>query len=727
MSEPIPKSQDGESLPTDSSITQVIPDPSRPSQTSNVFKSALEFWTQLDLPSIQKQLDDQGIEIKDDSKDSLMNRKNLATKTKEFKKLGDEEKLIEVKNLLKLYQNEIDLLTNRLKKVENYFFQFYRSIVEAPDPKPLLEISLNSVIESGEIGNYKQEIEKLNEQLSKRADYEQLKQRLLRTEQKSAELLSNKLKAKEEEFKALIDEKESNWVEKEKLMNKQLNDYKNSIEELKTSKEVTELQLNSQNSNQAQLNSQDNNTLVAELDIVSRDAEFSKQRLLEVEKRNEDLRRELANLKNNLQIDNLREEFHKKVSNLESENVLLIAELEQSRKTITNLTQENSNKINNLTSETKSLNNEIKNLKAKLDRTKDYDEIKTELQFLRKIEFDALDDDDDEGEQNEADDDETNDDFKNKTKNKVDTLLIQKNKSLNNELINYRSQHESLLNRINDLENQINISNGELEKLSKLNQKLEEDLSRFDNSNNFNDNMSLISGITRKPGTIITNPGSSSTNGGLNHSNSNNNDESSSSSSSILPIITKQRDRFRDRNTELDNELKKQYTIVNDLKRTITKLRQDNEELYERTRYLALNVTSNSNNSSRNLVPRPNTDLESNYYRSNYESKLHPIEQFRIKEQERISSRLSPFERIFISLTRAILATRTTRMLFLFYCIGLHFIVMMTTIYSTSLHTTMIPEVGINSSTGGQAQVPGTGGTGGTGGAGGVGGVGEII
>lgn len=680
--------------------------------TSNVFNSALEFWTQLDLPSLQKRLDDQGIEIKDDSKNSLMNRKNLATKTKDFKKLDDSEKLEQFKSLLKAYQNEIDLLTNRLKKVENYFFQFYRSIVEAPDPKPLLEISLNSVIELAEISNYKQEIQNLNEQLSKRADYDQLKLRLLRNEQKSAELLSNKLKAKEEEFKALIDEKQSNWSEKEKLYQKQLNDYKKSIEELKTSKEVTELQLNSQNSHQNELNSRDNSTLLAELDIVSRDAEFSKQRLLEVEKRNEDLRRELSVLKNNLQIDNLKEEFHQKISSLESENVLLIAELEQSRKTIANLTTENANKIKNLTNETHSLSNEIKNLRAALDKTKDYDEIKAELQFLRKIEFDAFDEDEDIANANSSttdndiksnkDNDEIEEDFINKTKNKVETMLIQKNKSLNNELINYRSQYDSLMSKINDLESQINTSNTEIDRLTKLNNKLEEDLLKFDNPNNFNDSMSLISGMTKRPGTIITNPTSSlpaATNNGFN--NNSNGTTGSSEDSSILPIITKQRDRFRDRNNELDNELKKQYAIVNDLKRTVNRLKQDNEELYERTRYLALSVTSN--NSSR-LVPRPNVDLESNYYRSNYESKLHPIEQFRIKEQERISSRLSPFERIFISLTRAILATRATRMLFLFYCVGLHLIVMMTTIYSTSLHSTMIPEVGINTSTGGQAQ-----------------------
>lgn len=103
------------------------------------------------------------------------------------------------------------------------------------------------------------------------------------------------------------------------------------------------------------------------------------------------------------------------------------------------------------------------------------------------------------------------------------------------------------------------------------------------------------------------------------------------------------------------------------------------------------------------MNPRPNTDIESNPYQQSYESKLHPIEQFRMREQERINSRLSPLERLFISITRAVLATRTTRMLFLAYCLGLHIVVMFVTIYAMNLLTTLIPEVGKNTSTGGIA------------------------
>lgn len=663
-------------------------------QATNVFNTALQFWIEIDLPTLQKKLDNQGIELKDEQKQSLQNRKNLANKTKEFKKLSDEEKLEQVKLLLKLYQNEIDSLTTKQKKVEAYFFDFYRAIAEAPDPKPLLELSLDAVADSGEASKLKREINHLSEELSKKADYSQLKQRLLHSEQSSAETLSTKLKAKEDELKALMDERQSNWLQKEKLLQQQLDNYKTKIEELKTSKEVTELQLNSQNK---QLNSDgDNVTILAELDIVSREAETSKQRLLEVEKRNEDLRRELTISKNNVEYESLKQEFTKKVSELEGENALLIAELDQLRKTIDNLTSDYDNKIETMKREAGQLTTESKKLKEQLQKTSDYHEIKQELQFLRQIEFD------DGGEREPGQNEE------------VDGVLIRRNKALTTELANYRSQHEDLINNINKLQTQLTTASQEIEKLTTLNNKLEDDLSRFDdvtnnNNNKFNDNMSLISGMTRKPGnSSTTNSLTPSTN---NNSISNNNNSSNNSNttnseepSSILPIITKQRDRFRDRNHELEDELKKQHTIINDLKRQMNKLRVDNEELYERTRFLAASLTKNNR-----LTPKANADLESNSYQNSYESKLHPIEQFRIREQERISSRLSPIERIFISITRAILATRTTRMLFFMYCIGLHFMVMMMTIYSTSANTQLIPEVGINDSTGGVAHGEGTG------------------
>lgn len=670
-------------------MTASEPDTKAPTPKPNTFQTALQTWTEIDLSTLQKKLDEQGIELKDEQKLSLLSRKNLASQTKEFRKLPDESKLQEFKSLLKLYQNEIDSLTNKLKKAENYFFGFYRLIAEAPDPRPLLELSLDAVIESTGISNLKKEINRLNEELSKKADYEQLKQRLLRNEQKSAELLASKLNAKEEEFKALIDEKESNWTIKEKEYESQLKNFKTKIEELRTSKEVTELQLNEQNKQIGGDNTNASASILAELEIISRDYETSKKRVFDLEKRNESLRRELSKSQNDADRQQLKEESTKKISELEGENALLVAQINQMRQTAGLNSQNNNNKIESLNREISQLSIEIKNLKGKIEETSDYDEIKHELYLLRQIEFGQDEDDNEEG-----------------TDRQIDALLIEKNKSLTKELTTYRSSFDDLNSRIASLEAELKTTGEELSKCQQLNYKLENDMADLQeagSSNKFNDNMSLISSVTR-----MTRPMR---------------EDNLTEESSILPIITKQRDRFREKNKELEDEIRKQYTIISDLKRQMNSLRSDNEELYERTRYLASFKNNNHNNmftpvasqsfgartSNRKLLQTtastsPSVDLERNSaYQESYESKLHPIEQFRMREQERISSRLSPIERLFISVTRAVLATRTTRMLFLGYCLGLHCVVVFVTVYAMNLSTRLIPEVGLKGSTGGVA------------------------
>ncbi|KAI3402363.2 hypothetical protein KGF56_004771 [Candida oxycetoniae] len=659
---------------------------------SNVFENALQSWVEIDLSTLQRKLDEQGLEIKQGQKDSLLSRKTLASRTKEFKKLESSEKLEQIKSLLKLYQNEIDSLTTKNKNLESYFFGMYRLIGDAPDPRPLLEMSIDSVIESKEAVRLKIELAKTEEELAKRADYEQLKQRLLSNEQRSAEILSIKLKAKENECQSLLEEKEANWKEKEKQFEDQLRTAQKQIEELRTSKEVSEIRLNNQNKSNEHYEGASASVL-AELDMVRRDAELSKKRIFELERRNESLRRDITQSQNDMDIKVLQDKCDQKVSEMESENVLLVANLNQIRKQKEEIAKRLSSKIDSLGRENAVMAQEVKNLKSRLDKTSDYEQVKEELHLLRQIEFGH----------GEEDDDATT----SKATTKLDSIVIERNKTMTKELAQYRSEHADLTSKVSELEDQLKYVTEELRSSKQLNEKLENDLTDLqesNSSNKFNDNSSLISGMSRitrsanfRNGSIVS---------GISGERLGNDD------SSILPIITKQRDRFREKNNELEDELRKSHNLNNELKRQINTLKQDNEELYERGRYLqslqtpgTRNITTTSSG-RKFLNPKPNvSDLESNHvrYQQDYERKLHPIEQFRIKEQERINSRLSPLERLFISLTRAVLATRATRMIFFVYCLGLHVIVMAITIYAMNLHSSLIPEVGLNLSTGGKA------------------------
>lgn len=638
-----------------------------PVKKASHFENALQSWTELDLPAVQQKLDDQGLELKQDQKLSLTSRKELAQKTRDFKKIDDSEKLEQLNLLLKLYQNQIDELAQKNKKAESYFFSFYRLFAEAPDPRPLLELSLNAVMELTEVDSLKKQVSELTEELTKKADYDILKQRMLRNEQKSAELMATKLKLQEDELKAVIDEKEKNWQNIITQHETQIESYKSTIEELKTSQEVANLQLSS-HSNQID-GGQASASVLAELGLVTRESETWKKRVYELEHRNEILRKELSKTQADSNYDSIKDDYEKKLAEMESENVLLMANLKQSKKMHESTIADNNAKLQSISRDLALAAKEIKSLKQKLEATADYDDIKGELQLLRQIEF--------------GDDPKIDDSPEDKTLN---SLMKERNKELTKTLAEYRAEHEALTDSIAQLQLNLQSSLAENEQLKQLSAKLEADLASVQEAGGgFNDNASLVSNMTRMTRNSLF--------GGP-----------SIDEASILPIITKQRDRFREKNKELEEDLRKQFNAISDLKRKNKQLQTDNEELYEKTRYMA-SMKASESNALRNKTFHPKTnvrDLE-NPYQTKYESKLHPIEQFRLQEQERVNSRLSPFERLFIFLTRSILATRATRMIFIAYCLILHIVVMYTTIHSVQIQTKSIPEVGLRQSTGGIA------------------------
>lgn len=62
-------------------------------------------------------------------------------------------------------------------------------------------------------------------------------------------------------------------------------------------------------------------------------------------------------------------------------------------------------------------------------------------------------------------------------------------------------------------------------------------------------------------------------------------------------------------------------------------------------------------------------------YRSTYEANLSPFAAFRGRESARAYQRMSLPERFVFSITRMVLANRTSRNLFAFYCISLHVLI----------------------------------------------------
>lgn len=618
-------------------------------QSSTPFERALKVWSEIALSDLQKTLDDEGVEIVEKQKASVVGRKELAGRTKEFKKLDDSEKLTEVKGLLKAYQSEIDNLTSRCKFAENCFMKLYKLLAEAPDPKPLLEASIDSVISASESSRLASENSRLNELVSKTADYDNIKSKLMKVEMQSIENAQTKVKAKESEMKALMDEKERAWKLREDELTKQ-------VEELKANNQVTQAQLDTSSNAPA-----DAGGRIAELELVERDLERANSRVLEMEKRNLELRGQLEEAKSETKDAEEKIELEKRISDLEGENVVLAAKIESSRKSLEQVKADNSKKVQALERDLSWKAEEGRNLKQKLAKQEDYDEIKQELDILKSIEF-------------QEPVEETATDTASSTNESLEKKLLGRNKRLNNDLTALRVSNGELQTQIEKHQQNISTLEKELQESRDLNHKLESDISQLREASGDASGMaSSISGS--RSGRVSPTTSIIGGRGG----DSQPAPSSRSNDKTILPIITQQRDRFRQRNHELEQELSSSWQQLTSLRKELETLKKDNLDLYEKNRYVSTYKRSNAN-----------TDVDDRY-RSVYEEGLSPFQQFRGKETERAISRMGPLERVTYSFTKAVLANRLSRNLFLIYCIGLHLLIMAIMIHGVG-HSPTTPD-----------------------------------
>jgi homeobox protein cut-like len=223
----------------------------------NAFQLALSKWREIDLASLQPTLDKQAVEIVETQKDFLMERKELSTKTKLFRKLPDDEKLLQVMSLLKgnelrdrelslAYQGMIDALTNRSKTAETAFVSIYKLLAEAPDPYPILEATVAELVDAEEATRLAEENARLRLQVDKQGDINQLKIQLRQRETQTEELVKERVVQKEKEMMALIDEKERNWSEREQDYQRQIVESREMMKELRVTQEAASARLSAQ-------------------------------------------------------------------------------------------------------------------------------------------------------------------------------------------------------------------------------------------------------------------------------------------------------------------------------------------------------------------------------------------------------------------------------------------------------------------------------------------------
>ncbi|KAL7813458.1 CASP C terminal domain-containing protein [Trichoderma gracile] len=648
----------------------------------NKFSHAIAAWRNVDLTNLISNLDNTASEIVTYQRDSTVQRKELAQKTKDFRKMDDATKLTEIKGLLKAYQTFIDLLTNHSKSVNSAFLKAYSSLSEAPDPYPLLEASVDSMLVSEDtLPKVTEENQRLQKSVAKlTAQLEESESRLQSERAARKELedqLESKVKEVEASWTAVLDEKKDNWEAKERTLEEKIANQERLLSEVKANYEVNQRLGKASGDDH---DGQRTQALNAELEMLHVDLERTSSRLAEVEARNEQMRIELAQAKSSQQTQSTSLEDDPGYMRMRSENSSLVRKLEAARVEKEGYKRELDSKLRSVEREVALLREEKEALKAKVDKWVDYEEVKQELEVLKSIEFST------------GDDDEATQEMEG-VASKGDTLeklLLARNKKLNDELTILRVSHQDLQRRLEDIQEELSRTNAELEKAQNLNEKLESDLESLqaEGANAFPSGASVAGTyITRAQGRKGRISPTSSIISGIDPRTAPGEREPMGGGSGILPMVTAQRDRFRKRNAQLEQELSESHRVVQQLRQEVAALQKDNLNLYEKTRYVSTYSRGGATTSSSSAYatnPNPSTvtiggsgnpGMELDRYRKAYESNISPFAAFRGRESARAYRRMSLPERVVYSITRMVLASRTSRNLFAAYCVALHVLV----------------------------------------------------
>ncbi|KAL4871194.1 hypothetical protein BDV12DRAFT_32080 [Aspergillus spectabilis] len=690
----IPQSDNQDGHAPESGTSGALP------EGANKFQRAIAAWRGIDLSNTLAKLDSTASDIVAEQRDALVQRKDLAQKTKDFRKLDDASKLGEYKGLLKAYQGFIDLLTNQGKSSSSAFLQLYSSLSEAPDPYPLLETSVDSLVLAEETvpkltserDQLQSSVDRLTTQLE---DTEQRLQEERAVRKKLEENQDTKIKEIEASWSAVLSEKTNNWTAKEKSLEEKVDNQDRLIKELKASYEVSQrLGQTDESGNHSQ-----HGASVAELELVSAELEKTSLRLAEVEGRNEQLRLELAQA-----VSHSKEEQATSVEDdpaylrLRSENSSLLRKLDAARFDRESERHKWEAKFLQSERQCTKVITEKEDLKTRLEKVADYEDIRRELEMIKSIEFSAGDDEDSGDLADTVGANGSVDKAKEGGKNSsLEQLLLARNKKLTDELTVLRLSHRDLQGQLETLREDLSTTKEELEKSQSLSTTLENDLLRLQQeaANTFPSSAMSVAGTYTSKYPHSSRRGAvsptSSIISGFDQSAMSNNTmdairagEPIGGGSGLLPMIQAQRDRFKKKNSELEEELSKLYGTVKSLRQEVASLQKDNLSLYEKTRYVSTysrgqgglsSASAYANKPSASSI-HPSADTPSGLsidrYQSAYEAQISPFAAFRGRESTRAYKRMSLPERVVFSLTRIILANRTSRNLFAGYCFALH-------------------------------------------------------
>lgn len=640
-------------------------------------QSMCQYWKNFDLQELQKELDTTATELANKQDESDASRKKLVEQSREFKKTTPEDIRRVCAPLLKSFQSEVDSLSKRSKNAEAAFLNIYKKLIDIPDPASVLEHALELQKRAHKAQDLEIENKKLRETLdeynnefaevkNQEVTIKGLKEKLKEYEEKMEANAQARAKEKERELQRQFAEKERQLQETQLAVAKKLGDAEHKVATLQSALDSTQSELFDLKAKYDEATSAKSD----ETEMIMAELERANERAANAEREVERLRSQLSSATQNLQqaeemqkapdieqaIDILkRSSLEVELAAKEKEISQLVEDVQRLQTSVKQLRDSTSTQVAKLEEELSEKNRTVKLLEERLKNQEDYQEVKRELGALKSIEFaNTL------GEQHLGDQ---------KTKS-LETLLLEKNRSLQGENTQAKVNNADLTARYGKLQEQYNEAFGTINEQKSLISQLEEDLRSVNALSSMfrgdaegeaqSQHAEYVADAVKE--VMHVTPG-----GG----------EMKSAADSLLPIIQSQRERFRLRAQELEAQTVAQQQRVGMLQNEIDKLRSDNVKLYEKIKFLQTYPTKGST---------MNEDAE-NRYSMQYEERLDPFSSFSKKERMRKYMNLSPYDKVTLSMGRFIMGNKVARTVTFFYTILLHclvFLVLYKLAYTTS-------------------------------------------
>ncbi|XP_073122706.1 protein CASP isoform X2 [Henckelia pumila] len=601
---------------------------STPLSSSSNVSAVATFWKDFDLEKERIVLDEQGLRIAENQENSQKNRRKLAESTRDFKKASNEEKLGLFNVLLKGYQEEVDKLTKRAKYGENAFLNIYQKLYEAPDPYPLLTsiAEKDAILSEVESANKKMKVEL--EEFRTEATHLKNQQATIRRLEERTRQLEQQM---EEKVKEIVEIKQRNLAEenqktmevlkeRERMLQDQLRQAQESVSTMRKLHEFAQSQLFELRAQ----SEEERATKQSEVNLLVDEIEHAQTRLLSLE-------REKGLLQSQLHSAN--QDSGQEKSDKLDRNAMLEISLSAKEKIISDLNMELHNLETSLSHERDYHLNELKKLKALInEKDLELEEIKKEIQarpteklvndlrkkvkILQAVGYNSI----------EAEDWEVA--TSGEAPSKLESLLLDKNRKVEHELTQLKVKLGETSSLLEAAEVKISEQTENINEQQKLIQKLEDDILKGYSSKDKRGTMFDEWDLSESGGIDIV------------ENAEQRRPPADVDQSSMLKVICNQRDRFRARLRETEEEIRQLKEKIGILTTELEKTKADNVKLYGKIRYVQdynseKVISRGSKKQVEDLESGFSSDVESKYKKI-YEDDINPFAAFSRKVCENL-------------------------------------------------------------------------------------------